>query len=563
MINLDLAHTEYLLLSSEWEKYRYIMNGGDEFIEQYLVQFSSREDSDEFTKRKTLGITPSAEFARAALIDVKNSIFQRMSDISRKGGTLDYQEAIKGINGGVDQRGSTMNHFIGQKVLQELLFLGKLGVYVDMPRLNSNLLSLQRSKKPYFYTYTAEDILNWEVSYQDNVMEFTQLLLKDNYYDTNIIGLPSQLTYRYRLLEKIPEGVRVTFYSRAKFEPEKKNDFNLEPDEEFILDVPRIPFVLFELDQPLTRSIANHQIALMNMESSDVCYALKANYPFYTEQSSAIQSGYLKSEENSSEGAVIQVGGTTGRRYAPGMDRPDYIHPSSEPLTASMEKQKNLKDDIRLLINLALSNVKSKYASAESKEMDERGLESGLSALGLILEQGERELATIFSSYENSREIATISYPTKYSLKTDLQKLSEVEKLADQKDRIPSNLCRKVIAKKMAEILIGTDVSSDDLQTIFMEIDNATYSTGNVDDISSDLEHGVVSLETAAMARGYDSNEIEQAKKDHAERIARIAASQGAGARGIDNDESGELEKEQSQNADLDENGRKRVRGEE
>jgi len=556
-----VAHPEYIILSEEWEKYRYIMNSGSEFIDKYLKKFSSRESDLDFRGRRE--VTPTAAFAKGAIIDIKNSIYQRMSDIIRTGGTPSYQQSIHGLNGGVDKCGSSMNYFIGKKILPELLFLGKIGVFVDMPRLNGKITLAQAQKiKPYFYPYSAEDIINWEVDYRNNTMEFTQLLLRDNYYKTNIIGLPGELTYRFRLLQKTDNGIIIKFYNRKTFE--ETDTELLEPDEEYVLNLSKIPFVLFELDQPLTRDIANHQIALMNMESSDISYALKANYPFYTEQRVGLPGSYLKNEENDENGTEIEVGGNVGRAYPKGAERPDFIHPSSEPLHASMEKQKNLKDDIRMLVNLSLSNIKSKYASAESKEMDERGLESGLSAIGLLLEQCERDLAVIFSDYENSNEIATIAYPQKYSLKSDLQKLNEVEKLASQRDKIPSRKCQKIISKKMASILIGPEIPINELDDIYSEIDNADYITSDPEDIERDIERGLVSLETASMARGYNKEEIEKAKKDHAERLARIQQSQ-ASARGLDDfssiDGAAKLEKQTSQNPDLDDTGKKKVKG--
>ncbi len=58
-----------------------------------------------------------------------------------------------------------------------------------------------------------------------------------------------------------------------------------------------------------------------------------------------------------------------------------------------MSKQQQLKQDIRDLVNLNLSNIKPKLQSAESKQIDEHGLEAGLSALGLVLEHAERKAA--------------------------------------------------------------------------------------------------------------------------------------------------------------------------
>lgn len=40
-------------------------------------------------------------------------------------------------------------------------------------------------------------------------------------------------------------------------------------------------------------------------------------------------------------------------------DRPGFIHPSSEPLLASMKLQEKLEQDIRKLINLAVQSMSS------------------------------------------------------------------------------------------------------------------------------------------------------------------------------------------------------------
>jgi hypothetical protein len=572
--NIDaVRHPDYLLNYYDWVKYRFIQEGGDNFIEEYVKQFSTRESTTDFTARKT--ITPIAAFSKGAILDVQNAIFQRMADISRSGGSTDYQAIIKGKNGGVDRHGSTMNYFIGQKVLNELLFMGKIGVFVDMPILPMNpALNDVDGKNPYFYLYAAEDIYNWEYDegIESPTFNLTKLLLRERYYKIDDrFSLPTQLQDRYRYIYFNEDGnVTVRFYNQKGEITDSKGQISTS-DYDIVLNLKRIPFALFELNQPLTKDIANHQIALTNLESSDIAYALKANYPFYTEQRSAIQSSHLKDAESTNKGSEIEVGDNVGRAYAAGMDRPQFIHPSPEPLEASMEKQKNLKDDIRTLINLALSNTTSKYASAESKELDSQGLEAGLSAIGLVLEHGESELAELFASYENTDQIATVTYPTRYSLKSDRERLEEVSKLEEQRSKVPSLTAKKEISKKIATLIIGNDVSFEVIQKIHQEIDKADYISGDPEAIASDLEKNLVSLKTASLARGYKAGEVDAAKEDYNDRLKRIAESQSvktnAGARGltdlqVDPNEAKD-EKKESQNPDLDADAKKNVRGKE
>ena len=503
------VHPDYT--PNAWRKYRYIKNGGNDFIDQYLVKFSTREDADDFIDRKK--ITPIPGFASAALIDIRNSIYQRMADITRKGGSSVFQDVVNGAYGGVDLKGATMNHFIGHEVLSELLFMGKVGVFVDMPAFIGSTKQEAENTHPYIYIYTAEEIKNWVYTEDNNNVDFETLLLEETYYEYDKYNLPEEIKTRYRLFQKRDDGVSLQYLD--------ENDKKIGP--EMLLEIDKIPFVLFELDRSLLKDVANHQIALLNLESSDISYALKANFPFYVEQySGKFDSSHLKDNPENNEDDQIEVGNIQGRRYAKGLDSPSFIHPSSEPIIASIEKQKQLKEDIRSLINLALSSIRPKFASAEAKQFDERGLESGLSFLGLILEKGEQQIANLFHQYENEQETVTINYPERYGLKTDLQRMEEAERLDKLISVVPSKRYQKEVNKEIVRMLLGSRVSVKDLDTMIREIENANYMTADAETIHADVEKGIVSLETASLARGYNHDEPKKAEEDHAKRLKRI-----------------------------------------
>jgi len=121
----------FLASMSDWNKYRLTYSGGEEFRTQYLEQFTTREDTNEFKTRRNL--TPIPTFAKAAVKDIRNALFQPMVDVIRRDGSDAYHRAVAGRDMGVDRRGSSMNAFIGQKVLEELLVMGKVGIFVDAP----------------------------------------------------------------------------------------------------------------------------------------------------------------------------------------------------------------------------------------------------------------------------------------------------------------------------------------------------------------------------------------------------------------------------------------------
>lgn len=570
--NIALSlHPEYAERVTEWQKWRFIMNGGADFLEEYVKQFSSAEDSTDFENRKA--ITPVAGFAKAAIKDVNNAIFQRMHAIRRKGGTDSWKASWKGQRGGVDLNGSSMNHFIGTEILLELLSMGKVGIYVDNFSFVEGRTKMEAgTQHPYIYSYKAEEIRNWEWYIRGHERKLKRLLLRINEDildpDTHLINGYNEL---YRLFVEQDGIVLVQTYN-GKGEPVTQDG---EPTlyDPIELKISQIPFVVLELQSSLLQDIANHQIALTNAESADIGYILRSNVPLYVEQydqNFEASRGWTESDDNSTENydqtETRTMGASDGVRYPKGTAQPAFINPSPEPIQVSMAKQKALKDDIRVLVNLAVTNTKSRFASAESKQMDERGLESGLSAIGLELEHAEGSVARLWSEYESSTEEVKVGYPERYSLRSDEDRRKDAEQLARTAVDVSSHVFRKEIHKEIAEIMLAGKVADETLDKIMREIDKSDYPTANPEEVRSDVEIGLISRGYASHAiRGYPEDEAPKAKAEKLEaELARAKAqTKDAGARGLENDPEGaKLEKQESQDPENDPDGIKRVRGE-
>lgn len=556
-------HPEYLLYTEEWLKFRYIMDGGDTFIEKYVKQFSSAEDPTDFENRKE--ITPIAGFAKAAIRDINNAIFQRMGAIRRNGGTDSWRDAVRGRRSGVDLIGSTMNHFIGTEVLPELLAMGKVGIYVDnFSFIEGRSRSEVGQQHPYIYAFRAEDIRNWEYYVKGHEVKLKKLLLRvtEDILDPDYL-LVNQYIEIYRLFKEEDGVVLVKTFD------DKGNLLDTEPIE---LKISEIPFVVLELQSSLLKDISNHQIALTNMESADIGYTLRSNVPLYTEQYDArFEASRNWSESDGSENIPEhRIGATDGVRYPTGHDRPGFIHPSAEPLNASMAKQSQLKDDIRTLVNLAVANTRSRFASAESKQMDERGLEAGLSAIGLVLEHAEARVAHLWSEYESSTDEITVSYPERYSLKSDEDRRRDADQLARTAVDVPSRTFRKELQKEIVKTLLAGKIDDATLDKIMIEIDSSEYPTLEPLQIRSDVEIGLISREYASKIRGYPEGEAEKAKEERLETELNRMTAQTKGfenpaARGLTDDdpEAAKKEKQESQNPENNPDNKKLVRGEE
>ena len=542
----DNIHPEYASHTLRWEKWRLTHVGGDEYIDRYLQRFSNREDDVQFAARKKVSYLPA--FSKHSVNDVKNAIFQRTVDVTREGGSDTYQKAIRGQSGGVDLRGSTMNAFMGRQVLPELLVMAKVGVFVDMPVLEGPALIDNVDKRPYIYMYQAEDILNWHAIRQGTSVEFTSLLLRDWQFSIDEeTGLSKERVPVFRLIRLTDKGVHITW---------TRDDKDGTVAKEMLLNIKRIPFILFELNDSLLTDIANYQASMLNLASSDMFYLCNANFPYLTEQfdqravspdlegtrgiendgtadfdpETTDRDNFEADEIEKRPGVTREekvAGSTQGRRYPKGTERPSFIHPSAEPVKASMAKQAAMQDEIRQLLSLSLSNIQPRMASAEAKQMDERGLESGLSAIGLEMENGERQIAEFHDIYDSTGNVATVKYPERYSLQSSPDRREEIKELRSTSKDIPSITGRKAIAKKIVELSVGNRLSNSELDTINTQIDGADFVTGDTDVISVALEGGLGSKDVLARSLGLPGGEdIKIADKEHSERAARVAAAQ-------------------------------------
>jgi hypothetical protein len=200
-----------------------------------------------------------------------------------------------------------------------------------------------------------------------------------------------------------------------------------------------------------------------------------------------------------------------------------------------MDKQNALKDDIRNLVNLALSNIQPKFASAESKAMDQYGLEAGLSSVGLVLEVFEQRIAQIWADYEGQSP-STVKYPRRWTLKSDEDRRKEAQDLNNLRPLTPSVTYQREISKLIATSLLADKTTPDNLTRILNEIDQSPVVISDPDILAQDLKDGLLPKKIVAKVKGYPDNAVEDARVDQQERLKMIAMSQSVGspaARGL------------------------------
>lgn len=558
-------HPEYQDTSADMFKWRLCYKGGRHFIHHYLQRFSRREDDIAFRERMKLSYAPA--YAKLGITKIKNTFFSRMSEIIREG-PEGYEASCRGEAGGVDLHGASMNSFIGQEVLEELMVLRRVGIYVDKPPLDGQLLALNSDKKPYLYTYKAENILTWDFTYENGEYIYFNVLLRDTDYvydEKTGLTIGTVERFRHMWLALNPDTGKMETHIQFWVPNNETNAVeDTKSGEEIILPLERLPFIVLELKESLMIDIADYQIGLLNLASADMNYCVKANFPFYVEQfdpasDNPFSRGPLPpatfknppgtppnvrpstdpGEGTRDEGQVsapsneVRVGTLEGRRYPKGTNEPSFIAPPAEPLNASMSKQSQMQSEIMQLLDIAVSGAAPQHASADSKAMDDRSVEAGLAYIGLELEYGEREIAKVWAMYQNE-PVATVKYPTKYTLKSDADRLENAAALDKIKSSAPSRTYAKEITKQISHEMLCDKVPYTVLETIDNEIDAAEYISSDYMMIQAASELGMVDAETGSNALGFNGGKVVPiAKKEHVERLAQIAKAQTPAASGV------------------------------
>lgn len=549
-----ILHPEYSFMSNRWREWRLCYESGQYYIDNYL-QWFKYEKKERYNERKAMTYVPA--FAKEGVNEVRNAVWGRLNDVQRSGGDESYAKATVGLVGGVDRRRSAMNDFIGRIVLPEMLTMRRIGVWVDMPALAPGITkaSLKPSVHPYLCWYPVESIRSWST---DEEGKLTRVLLKQsNFGHDEATGLPmSGNVDSYRLAwigdpDKEEPGVHVREEIGADKEMRVK---------EYVLDLDEIPFFQFEIEHSLLEDVCGHQRALLNIESSDVAWITQANFPIWTQQNDSktgsqairaaqqqnkppiprpgtdfnsmpivpgVPAGQAK-EAQDAKSPEVTVGPTTGIGYPAGLERPGFVNPSSEPLTASMAKQLAIKEDIRRLLHLSVATLDPQMASAESKDMDDRGLQNGLQAIAAALKKGEQAIAHFWSAYMGGKE-AHIEYPLEWSMQTESGRRKDAKELIELRDEVPSTTFRKTVAKQVASKLVGHKVAPEVLEKVYSEIDAAEYVSANIDDVALDIQSGVLSKATGSVIRGYPEDEAEKAVEEQAEQLRITAISQTPG----------------------------------
>ena len=527
-----LKHPEYMSFVREWMKFWAAYQGGQQFVSAYLKRYSKRESKRDFENR--ISVTYNPPDSQSAMNDVRDALLTHMHEVTRSGDP----RYVAMMESDVDTFRSSMTTFVGTAILPRLLSQGKVFVFVDAPPASAApqvtpaesggkpLTRAEEEKQlPYLWAFHAEQCLSW--TYDDRGRMTSALIeLLSDVVDP-YTGLTVGAQKEYRLLKLLQPGEMVgnvtgpgvvVVITSADGTVKSIN----------LLDLDRVPIVEFRIAQALMTDIADMQVALMNLTSTDMAFLFRGNFPLYTEQydpaTAIIAPTARKKREltdtqsrdielDDTDGRGSSIGGNTGRRYTKGLQRPGYVSPPTENLRASMEKQGKIGQSIRAALDLAMTalSVAAVEQSGESKKQDRVGLSAGLRYIATQLENGEREINDIIHLYLGERTIeGTVEYPSEFSEPDAAERDAELKRLQESRAAVRSETYQREMSKRIAESQLTGITDEETLEEIRTEIDEALWfdeSTSRAGIVNNDVREQLISRETGAILRGYDADE--------------------------------------------------------
>lgn len=527
------CHPIYRDRYENWVKYRLAFYDTELFKNRYIKKINSKEDKDSYSKRKSMAYCPG--LCRQQINLIRNKFSGSLRNVVRIGPDS-YEKAIQGLNGGVDLHSKSMNSFMIE-VFVELLVMGRVGVFVDMPPIPKNANEEEtRGLQPYLYTFCAENICYWKFKNG----RLVEVVLRDCFLTDELLGTEESETYRHIYVTDV--GVSVDIYG-----PDQTTKEN--PKEHYSLDIREIPIVIFDISNSVIADAVNMEIALMNLMSASHNYQLSSCITFYTEQSDGRTSNkWAKSgmpmdaggpdtegDNENEDDTIKMVNGHIGRSYPRDLERPGFIAPPSDPIKWALEYIRKIEKDI----------ADSVQASLDALGDDDV---NGLNFLSLVLEEGERAILRIWQQYVGRESEARVVYPELFNTKS---KHDELEKLRQCIPIVNSPKFRREASKQVANLLLSNRCGPDTISTIHDEIDDNIPAPTDPTVLERDVETGILAKKYASEMRGYPKDNVEVANKEQAERLAMIEKAQmDKAARGVNdkgmNPDASSNEKENS-----------------
>jgi DNA-binding Lrp family transcriptional regulator len=395
MNELSYRHADYNYNLDTWTMIRDFYNGEKEVKKKTILYLPiiSNNNPDVY---KNYIFRATFLAATTKSIDVFFAMLFRKDLKYSKKDQKEFTKNQQNILNNLNLKGDSI-HNIAKKIVKEVILLNRFGILVDYQR-QKDIISLAEDKtRPFIIEYKAEDILDWELTNINGVLQLSYIKLVES--NKNSLGTYEYVVRECYLNENLEYEIKISKttdnknYTEDIFQPKVKNKrLNF------------IPFFFFDNENNNIDVKQSIMLPLVNLNHKH--YLNSADYEWglhFTALPTPVVTGFREDQKNPFQNTI---GPTELWKLTNENAKAFYLEFQGTGLAPIKEAMKDKEDNMAKFGTRIIGSKKLVAETAAKAEMDNTAEESQLSSIANnVSEQLKKVIEFMFEWYNEPTEI--------------------------------------------------------------------------------------------------------------------------------------------------------------
>jgi len=319
----------------------------------------------------------------------------------------------------IDLDSSTLTD-LAQVVVAEVATVGRCGLLVDMPNINTEGMTQADVDKlnirPYMKIYKSESIINWRTETINNVTALSMVVLYET-YDKWLNEFESESMGRYRVYSLQSGACTVRTF-------EKSNDnFIMTSDVPLIMNGKQLDFIPFVSITPDNLTITPAKSPLYDLAKVNINYFATAVDYGHGAHYTALPTAYVAGHQMG-QGESIKLGSTSAHVFQNPQARMEFLEFKGDGLQTLERKMQSAKQSMAVLGARMLQPETAQIAE-NTMAMRTSGERAIIISIADTCSRGIKKALEIMAMWSNDNGTVEFKLNTDYNLTTmDAQTLT-------------------------------------------------------------------------------------------------------------------------------------------
>lgn len=401
------THADYDVFASLWRTCR-DASAGQEWIhaggERYLPRLSGQSDTDYRAYRKRALFYNAT---RRTIAGLTGLIFRKPADVA-------VPPAAQPLLEDVDRAGTPMDGF-AQKLVGELLEVGRAGVLVDFPATSGHPLTRDAARmaglRPHAVLYRAEDIIDWRMGTIGSACVPVHVRLAERVTAPGADEFSHAVAEQVRVLDLDAEG----YYRQRLFRPDGEGTYRQVAELAPLLNGRRLTHLPFLFVGPAGLDVSVARPPLLDLVHVNLAhYRTSADFEHgahFTGLPTAVITGHRLEADTS-----LAIGSGEAWVFPEADAQAEYLEFSGQGLSALERSMERKEGQMAALGARLLAPEKRQVEAAETAAIHRAGEHGVLATLAL---SASRALTVMTRLLVRWQGLAVVDDDVRIALNTD------------------------------------------------------------------------------------------------------------------------------------------------